>query len=101
MDTLSQAVERLTAAGYTDDFRAEEGGLRAVGSDCLHDPGDLEIDEVLRFEGESNPEDQSTLFALRCPEHDRRGTYVVAYGPAMPPLDVKVVQRLVDRRAGR
>lgn len=98
METLSQAVERLTAAGYREDFRAEPGGLRAVGTGCIHEPEELVVEEALRFEGASDPEDQSLLFALRCATHDVRGTYVVAYGPAIGPLDAELVRRLRDGR---
>jgi len=98
METLSQAVERLTAAGYADDFRAEHGGLRAMGTGCIHEPETLVIEKVLRFEGPSDPADESILFALHCSTHDVRGTYVVAYGPAMDPLDADMVRRLTDGR---
>jgi hypothetical protein len=98
METLSQAVERLTAAGYRDDFRAEDGGLRAVGTGCIHEPEALVIEEVLRFEGATDPQDESMLFALRCTTHDVRGTYVVAYGPSMDPLDGEMARRLTDGR---
>jgi len=98
METLSQAVERITAAGYQDDFRAERGGLRAVGTGCIHDPEALVIEEVLRFEGSSDPEDEAMLFALRCTIHDVRGTYVVAYGSTMDSLDAEMVRRLTDGR---
>lgn len=98
METLSRAVERLTAAGYRADFRAEEGGLRAVGTDCLHPPETLVIEEMVRFEGVSDPSDESTLFALHCAKHGIRGTYVVAFGPGMDPLDGEMVRRLADAR---
>jgi hypothetical protein len=99
MEGLSQAVERLTAAGYRAGFRAEPGGLRAVGSDCVHAPETLVVEEVLRFEGASDPDDQATLFALRCATHGVRGTYVVAWGPGMDPLDAEMVRRLREGRA--
>ena len=98
METLSQAIERLTAAGYREDFRAERNGLRAVGTDCIHEPEAMLIEEAVRFEGASDPGDESILFALRCATHDVRGTYVVAYGPAMDPADAKMVRRLSDAR---
>jgi hypothetical protein len=98
METLSEAVERLSAAGYREDFRAERGGLRAVGTGCMHEPEALVIEEVLRFEGASDPQDESMLFALHCTIHDLRGTYAVAYGPAMDPADGEMVRRLTDGR---
>jgi len=101
METLSQATQRLAAAGYTDDFRAEDGGLRAIEHDCVHAPETLVIDEIHRFEGVSDPQDESMLFALRCPDHDVRGTYVVAFGPDVGARDADMVRRLDDRRRGR
>lgn len=98
METLSEAVERLTAAGYPDDFRAEPGGLRAVGTGCLHAPESLLIEEVERFEGASDPADQAVLFALRCAVHGAKGTYVVTWGPYVDPLDAEMVRRLGDGR---
>jgi hypothetical protein len=98
METLSQAVERLAAAGYRDSFRAEAGGLRAVGTGCVHDPESLVIEELVRFEGESDPEDEAVLFALRCEVHGTRGTYVVTYGASTDALDAEMVRRLSDGR---
>lgn len=98
METLSEAVERLTAAGYERTFRAEDAGLRAVGTACVHEPESLVIEEVVRFEGASDPQDEAALFALRCEKHGTRGTYVVAYGPSIDPLDAEMVHRLKDRR---
>lgn len=98
MESLSEALRRLGAAGYTESFRAEPDGLRAVESGCIHEPESLRIEEIVRFEGDSDPQDEAVVFALRCPEHSARGTYVVAYGPGMAPLDVQMVQRLTDAR---
>jgi len=98
METLSEAVERLSAAGYRDDFRAEAGGLRAVRARCMHEPEVLVIEELLRFEGATDPQDEAMLFALHCTTHDVRGTYVVAYGPTMDPADGEMVRRLTDGR---
>jgi hypothetical protein len=98
MEMLSEAVERLAAAGYRDDFRAEPGGLRAVGTRCLHDPESLVIEEVVRFEGASDPGDEAVLFALRCEIHGTKGTYVVTFGPSVDPLDAAMVRRLSDGR---
>jgi len=98
METLSQALERLTVAGYEHDFRAEPDGLRAVGTACVHRPESLVIEEALRFEGQSDPQDEATLFALRCELHGTRGTYVVTFGPGVDPVDAERVHRLADGR---
>jgi hypothetical protein len=94
IETLSGAVSRLSAAGYTDDFRAEPEGLRAVVAGCLHRPESMCIDEVVRFEGITDPADEVIVFALRCETHGTKGTYVIPYGPAVPETDAEMVRRL-------
>jgi hypothetical protein len=45
METLSEALERLAAAGYRDDYRAEPEGLRARFTGKLHRPESLVIEQ--------------------------------------------------------
>jgi hypothetical protein len=83
METLSEALERLAAAGYRDDYRAEPEGLRARFTGKLHRRESLVIEQSVRFE-----------FALRSETDGTKGTYTVAYGPGMDLGDVAMVGRL-------
>ena len=97
--TVAEALERLQKAGFLEDFRAEGGQLRSRSSEaCNHPPEDFAIQEVVRFEGTTDPAEEQAIFALRCKPHGTAGTYVVAYGPSMPPDDVEIVRRLDDGR---
>ena len=98
METLAQAVERLARAGYCEDFRAESGRLRAVGKGSVHDPESLMIEEIVRFEGASDPDDQAVVFALGSKSEGIRGTFVTAYGLYTDPLDGAMIRRLTDGR---
>jgi hypothetical protein len=100
LETLAEATQRLARAGYEETFRAEEGGLRAVAAGRLLAPEELEVDEVVRFEGPSDPADEAALFALRAPD-GLRGTFAVAYGAATPPTEGEMARRLHARAAGR
>ena len=94
METLTEAIERLRAAGYLQDFSAAEGGkLRCSECGSEFDPAILEISEIVRFEGESDPGDESILFALSGP-CGHAGLYSTAYGPDVAPEDVAVVAAL-------
>jgi hypothetical protein len=93
-ETLSQAVDRLTAAGYTDDFRAEPDGMRAVVAGVIYRPESLAIEEVVRFEGISDPADEAIVFALHCREDGIKGTYTVPFGPEMGALDAEMIRGL-------
>lgn len=92
--SLRQALERLGAIGYTLDFRSDGGQITAAGTTCRHPPEVWRVDETVRFEGSTDPDEQAILFAIRCPVHAVRGTYVAVYGPGTPPEDAEIVRRL-------
>lgn len=97
-ETVSEAVNRLSAAGYTDDYRAEADGLHAVTAGCVHAPEAMTVDEVVRFEGATDPDEEAIVFALRCQPHGTRGTYATAYGPKITSSDAEMVRRLSAAR---
>jgi hypothetical protein len=99
--TLAEAVAHFASLGYRGDFRAEEGGLREVFTGRTFRADHLRIDELFRFEGESDPDEQVVVFALCDPEAEARGTYVVPFGPSMDRLDAVAVRSLQDGRPGR
>ena len=96
-ETLSDAIRRLSDRGFSHDLRAEHGRLRDLATGEFHDPELLEIDELVRFEGESDPDEQAVLFALRSARGTPLGTYSTVFGAAMPPEDGAVVRKLAGK----
>lgn len=94
---MSEAISRLEGAGYGADFRAEGGRLHCPACGASLDPSDATVDEIVRFEGTTDPDDEAALFALRCDECGTKGTYAVAFGPAIEPDDAEVVRHLSRR----
>ena len=96
--SLSATVDDLTSKGWTEEFSAADGML--VCGPCGHRvaPTDVQIDQVVRFEGASDPDDEAAVFALTCGDCGVKGLYVVAYGPSMSGADADVVSHL-SRRA--
>ena len=93
-ETFSHAIERLDRRGFTHTLRAEGGRLHDLLTGEFFDPALLAIAEVVRFEGESDPDEQAILFALLSPEGGALGTYSAVFGPSTPPEDGDVVRRL-------
>ena len=90
LDTL----RRLQASGFADELRLE--GDQVVCGACglrMH-ATELEICEVHRFEGESNPDDESIVVALACAACQWRGVLVSAYGPAISPEAARFLRAL-------
>lgn len=100
METVLEAVARLRAAGFCHDVTvADTGRLRCRACDAVNEAADMTMEEIVRFEGESNPDDQSILVALvtGC---GHRGLYFSAYGPSTPGPDAKVHRSLAAARTG-
>jgi hypothetical protein len=94
MESVSEALRRLTSAGYTDDYRAEAQGLRSHRNGTVLPPDRFRVDEIVRFEGDSDPSDESAVFALTSEADGSKGTYTVAYGPLMDRHDGDMVRLL-------
>ena len=93
MDTLSDRMRQLHAAGWTVQLSVSDGGLRCDGCSCWTAPEDVSVDEVYRFEGDSDPGDESILFAISMP-CGHRGLLPAAYGNDQMPEVGDVVGRL-------
>jgi hypothetical protein len=94
METVSEALRRLNTAGYADEYVAEANGLKSRSSGTIQPPERFRVDEIVRFEGDSDPSDESAIFALASEADGSKGTYTVAYGPMMDSRDAEMVRRL-------
>ena len=77
--TMSDAINQLRKRGFASSFKLLDGALICLETKEKYLPGDLEITEYHRFEGDSNPADMSILFALKCNDGNK-GTVVSSYG---------------------
>ncbi len=79
MSTLSQVIEILRQKGFREDFEMKKGGFTAVTSGTILMPDDIKIIKTYRFEGESNPDDMSVLYAMET-DSGVKGILIDAYG---------------------
>ena len=97
-NTLSEAVNDLQKRGYTDDL-THDGRYLICGARGLSlDPAEFEIDEFHRFEGNSDPQDQSIVYAISSTKHGVRGMLVNAFGPDANTLTQAMVSKLATHR---
>jgi hypothetical protein len=96
-DTLSEAISVLQKKGYTEDLNLQSDCLECKALDHRLYVDQFEIDEVHRFEGASNPDDSSILFAISAPEFNLKGLLVDAYGAYADPLNTEMIRKLAFR----
>jgi hypothetical protein len=90
-DTVTQAIDELRKRGYVTDFNLEENCIV-----CHHEkfnPDDFEITEVYRFEGETDPADESVVYAIES-KTGMKGVLVNAFGIYSEPMSDEMVKKL-------
>ncbi len=92
--TLSQTINALIKLGYNHDFNIQEECLVCHQINKSLSPEDFQIDKVYRFEGESNPDDQSILYAISSEKFDLKGTLVDGYGISSDQATQKLIKKL-------
>ena len=78
-DTLTEALNDLKERGYTEDFSLRPYCLECKAKEIEIHPENFVVDEFYRFEGMTNPDDNSVLFAITSSD-GLKGTLVDAYG---------------------
>lgn len=98
-ETLSETLENLKERGYLYDFNMISNGLQStVDGDVISlSPDDFDIVEVYRFEGESNPSDNSILYAIES-RNGLKGNLVSAYGVYADTLSADMIKKLDTRQ---
>jgi hypothetical protein len=77
--TLAGALEQLARRGFTESLSVVGNRLRGVETRKTFRPEDVVIREYRRFEGVSDPDDMSIVYAIET-DVGTRGTLVDAYG---------------------
>ena len=92
-ETLSTATKELNKKGYTLDFILKPDHIECRETNKTYEAEDFHIDEFHRFEGMSNPDDMSIVFAVSTVD-GQKGVLIDAYGTYSDPLSTKMLQKM-------
>lgn len=92
--TVSEAINKLRAEGFTTDFNLEENCI--VCDSEKFNPEDLEIVDVYRYEGDSDPSDEAAVYAIES-KSGVKGILVTAYGASSSARNTEILQQLKIR----
>jgi hypothetical protein len=84
MRDLTEHLDYAVKHGYDQSFQVTPEGLKSLTSSKLYMPEDLLIVNFFRYEGISDPEDNSILYIIETND-GARGTLVDAYGAYSDP----------------
>lgn len=99
-ETVSEAMTDLNKRGYTLDFSifAEEECLVCKGTSLQLSPEEFEIDEIYRFEGNTDPGDEMIVYAISSPKYGAKGMLVNAFGTYADSRAPEIVKYLHRRK---
>ncbi len=92
--TLSETINGLKKEGYNIDFNTNKEHLINYEGDMILSPDDFEIEKAFRFEGETNPDDESVLYAISSPTFGTKGLLVNGYGISADVKANKLISKL-------
>jgi len=92
--TLSETINGLVKLGYTHDFNIKDECIVCHRTNITLSPEDFQIDKVYRFDGDSDPEYQSILYAISSVKFDVKGTLVNGYGVSSDETTTKLIEKL-------
>lgn len=79
MATLNEAIDNSVKRGYSENFKVGARGLTTDTQEKHYSPSEVKIDDFYRFEGYSDPNDNSILYLIEATD-GAKGLLVDAYG---------------------
>ncbi len=93
--TVSEAIEKLRIKGFTTDFNLEENCIA-----CSHgkfEAEDFEIVDVYRYEGNTDPADEATVYAIES-KNGIKGVLVTGYGASEDSMSTAILNKFKGRK---
>ena len=79
MKDLASCVNQMKNEGFKEDFQVNEKGLSTFDSSKTYQPDQIKIVNFYRFEGVSDPGDNTILYVIETSD-GTKGTLVDGYG---------------------
>ena len=95
MSPLSALTNKVISWGYTETFNATRKGLQAASTSAYYTPEQVQIVDFYRFEGESDPGDESIIYVIETSD-GKKGMLVDAYGVYADGLVNEFVKQVQD-----
>jgi len=99
-DTLTEAIEGMRENGYVLDFNIAFDKIQCAQNGLCLNPDQFEITEFFRFEGNSDPADESVLYAIESKSGDIKGLLVDGYGTSSDSASDELIHKLAIHKSG-
>ncbi|MGB3343963.1 MAG: phosphoribosylpyrophosphate synthetase [Aequorivita sp.] len=91
--SLSVAIQDLQKKGFTEDFNLVAEGIESKSLKKEWKAGELEVIKFYRFEGMTDPGDNTILYLIETLD-GRRGLLVDVYGAEVGDISSEMIKKL-------
>ena len=92
-ESITDALNDLRKRGYEADFETQTICLYCGDLDIRLDPEDFHVDEVYRFQGDSNPDDNAIIYAISS-STGVKGIIIDGYGASSEHISFEIAKKL-------
>ncbi len=99
MDTVTQDMQQLRDRGFDLDADIRDGGVQFRVDGTWTPVAAAEVEEIRRYEGTSDPGDETIVLGIHDRDSDQRGVLVAAYGQDVEPETADCLRELLNHRS--
>ena len=92
--TVTEALQGLKQRGFTLDFNLANGTLHSNSENIYLQPEDFSITEIHRFEGMSDPADNTIVYGIESPKYNVKGVFLNGYGVYSDDVSEELLKKL-------
>ena len=91
---LIEAINGLKSEGYTLDFNLDENCI--ICSNKIHrlNTSEFKVDKYYRFDGDTNPEEESIIYAVSSMDNKIKGVLINGFGNMSDDLTNEMIEKL-------
>lgn len=93
-DSITEAITALRLKGYTTDFNLKEHALHCNTTQVMLYHYEFVLDNILRFDGMSDPADETILYAISGNSKKMKGLLINGYGIYSDPVTDEMAAKL-------
>jgi hypothetical protein len=93
-NNLIEAIDGLRKQGYVEDFNLKQNCLecRNGAFKVFHD--EFNIDKSFRFDANTDPSDESIIYAISSDKYDLKGILINGYGTSSETITNEMLEKL-------
>jgi hypothetical protein len=96
-ENLIEAIEGLRVQGYSLDFNIEKDCIATVDCSLKFTSNDFKIDKSFRFDANTDPDEESIIYAISSKINDAKGILINGYGNSSGIAADTILQKLLNR----